>query len=261
MKEKDKLIAVEARDVNKAWGTFEALKRVSFTVHEGEVVAVLGPSGSGKSTLLRCINHLESINGGLIYVHGRLIGYEKKHGRLYELSDKKICKQRASIGMVFQSFNLFRHLNALENVMLALSAVKKMSKKNAEEVARNQLAWVGLADKAKSYPSQLSGGQQQRVAIARALAMEPKLILLDEPTSALDPELSQEVISTICKLAEIGKTMMIATHEISLARDFADRVLFFVQGELIEDVAAKQFFDAPATDRSCQFLRHLMTRA
>ena len=256
----DKTIAVEARGVRKTWGTFEALRDVSLAVYEGEVMAVLGPSGSGKSTLLRCINHLETINGGRIYVHGRMIGYEEKNGVLYELTDKKICQQRASIGMVFQSFNLFRHLNALENVMLALTTVKKMSRKNAEEVARNQLAWVGLADKAKSYPSQLSGGQQQRVAIARALAMEPSLILLDEPTSALDPELSQEVISTISKLSEMGKTMMIATHEITLARDFADRVLFLVGGRVEEDVPAKQFFEAPATERSRQFLGHLLTR-
>jgi polar amino acid transport system ATP-binding protein len=258
---KDRATAVEARDVHKAWGTFEALKGVSLTVYEGEVLAVLGPSGSGKSTLLRCINHLETINGGRIYVHGKMIGYEEKNGVLYELGDKKICKQRASIGMVFQNFNLFRHLNALDNVMLALTTVKKMSKKEAEGVAREQLAWVGLADKAKSYPSQLSGGQQQRVAIARALAMEPSLILLDEPTSALDPELSQEVISTISKLTEMGKTMMIATHEITLARDFADRVVFLVEGRVEEDVPAKQFFEAPSTDRSRQFLGHLMTRA
>jgi len=260
MRKAEKATAVEVRDVHKAWGTFEALKGVSFDIYEGEVVAVLGPSGSGKSTMLRCINHLETINGGRIYVHGTMIGYEEKNGMLYEMGDKKVCKQRASIGMVFQSFNLFRHLNALENVMLALTTVKKMPKRDAEEAARSQLAWVGLADKAESYPSQLSGGQQQRVAIARTLAMEPSLILLDEPTSALDPELSQEVISTICKLAEMGKTMMIATHEITLARDFADRVLFLVEGKVEEDVPAKQFFEAPATDRSRQFLRHLMTR-
>jgi len=260
MRKEEKTPAVEAIDVYKVWGAFEALKGVSLKVYEGEVLAVLGPSGSGKSTLLRCINHLETINGGRIYVHGTMIGYEEKNAVLYELSDKKVCKQRASIGMVFQSFNLFRHLNALENVMLALTTVKKMSKKDAEGVARTQLAWVGLADKAESYPSKLSGGQQQRVAIARALAMEPSLILLDEPTSALDPELSQEVISTISKLTEMGKTMMIATHEITLARDFADRVLFLVDGKVEEDVPAEQFFEAPATDRSRQFLRHLMTR-
>jgi polar amino acid transport system ATP-binding protein len=261
MRKKEKTTAVEARDVHKAWGAFEALRGVSLTVYEGEVMAVLGPSGSGKSTLLRCINHLETINGGRIYVHGKMIGYEEKNGVLYELGDNKISKQRASIGMVFQNFNLFRQLNALENVMLALTTVKKMSRKEAEGVAREQLAWVGLADKAKSYPSQLSGGQQQRVAIARALAMEPSLILLDEPTSALDPELSQEVISTISKLTEMGKTMMIATHEITLARDFADRVVFLVEGRVEEDVPAKQFFEAPSTDRSRQFLGHLMTRA
>jgi polar amino acid transport system ATP-binding protein len=261
MRKEDKTPAVEAIDVRKSWGTFEALKGVSHKVHEGEVVAVLGPSGSGKSTLLRCINHLETVDGGRIYVHGTMIGYEERNGVLYELSDKKVCRQRSSIGMVFQSFNLFRHLNALENVMLALTTVKRMSKKDAEGVARSQLAWVGLAEKAKSYPSKLSGGQQQRVAIARALAMEPSLVLLDEPTSALDPELSQEVVSTISKLTEMGKTMMIATHEITLARDFADRVLFLVDGRAEEDVPAAQFFESPATDRSRQFLRHLMTRS
>ena len=257
----DKTPAVEAIDVRKSWGSFEALKGVSLNVYEGEVVAVLGPSGSGKSTLLRCINHLETVDGGRIYVHGTMIGYEERNGTLYELSDKQVCRQRSSIGMVFQSFNLFRHLNALENVMLALTTVKRMSKKEAEVLARAQLAWVGLAEKAESYPSKLSGGQQQRVAIARALAMEPSLILLDEPTSALDPELSQEVVSTISKLTEMGKTMMIATHEITLARDFAHRVVFLVDGRVEEDVPAAQFFDAPATDRSRQFLRHLMTRS
>jgi polar amino acid transport system ATP-binding protein len=261
MRKEDKTPAVEAIEVRKSWGTFEALKGVSLRVYEGEVVAVLGPSGSGKSTLLRCINHLEKVDGGRIYVDGTMIGYEERNGVLYELSDKKICRQRSSIGMVFQSFNLFRHLNALENVMLALTTVKKMSRREAEAVARSQLAWVGLADKAKSYPSKLSGGQQQRVAIARALAMEPNLILLDEPTSALDPELSQEVVSTISKLTEMGKTMMIATHEITLARDFAHRVIFLVDGKVEEDVPAAQFFNAPTTDRSRQFLRHLMTRS
>jgi polar amino acid transport system ATP-binding protein len=261
MRKESKTPAVEATEVRKSWGTFEALKGVSLRVYEGEVVAVLGPSGSGKSTLLRCINHLETVDGGRIYVDGTMIGYEERNGVLYELSDKKICQQRSSIGMVFQSFNLFRHLNALENVMLALTTVKKLSRKKAEVVARSQLAWVGLADKAKSYPSKLSGGQQQRVAIARALAMEPKLILLDEPTSALDPELSQEVVSTISRLTEMGKTMMIATHEITLARDFAHRVIFLVDGKVEEDVPAAQFFNAPTTDRSRQFLRHLMTRS
>jgi polar amino acid transport system ATP-binding protein len=261
MRNEDKTPAVEATEVRKSWGTFEALKGVSLRVYEGEVVAVLGPSGSGKSTLLRCINHLETVDGGRIYVDGTMIGYQERNGVLYELSDKNICRQRSSIGMVFQSFNLFRHLNALENVMLALTTVKKMSRKEAEVAARSQLAWVGLADKAKSYPSKLSGGQQQRVAIARALAMEPKLILLDEPTSALDPELSQEVVSTISRLTEMGKTMMIATHEITLARDFAHRVIFLVDGKVEEDVPAAQFFNAPTTDRSRQFLRHLMTRS
>ena len=258
--ENSQKVVIEAQNVHKSWGTFDALKDVSFSVKEGEVVAVLGPSGSGKSTLLRCINHLETINSGRIYVYGHMIGYEEKDGMLYELNDKRVSEQRTLIGMAFQSFNLFRHLNVLQNVMLALRLVKKMPQKEAMEVAREQLRWVGLADKEKSYPSQLSGGQQQRVAIARTLAMQPRAILFDEPTSALDPELSQEVVSTIRKLAERGQTMMIATHEMTIARDFADRVLFLVAGELIEDVPAKQFFEHPATERSCQFLRHLTTR-
>lgn len=261
MNNTDKNIVIDVKDVYKCWGEFEALKGVSFQVNEGELVAVLGPSGSGKSTLLRCINHLETINAGRIYVHGNLVGYEEKGGVLYELNDKRVSAQRARIGMAFQSFNLFRHLTVLENVMLALQLVKKLTKKEAKDVAKSQLAWVGLADKAKSYPSQLSGGQQQRVAIARTLAMQPEVILFDEPTSALDPELSQEVVSTIRKLAEAGQTMMIATHEMSIARDFADRVLFLVSGSLVEDVPAKRFFEAPATERSVQFLRHLTTRA
>ena len=251
------LNAIELVGLTKYRGTQAVLRDVSFTVPRGQVVAVLGPSGAGKSTLLRCINHLETIDGGKIFVEQQLIGYREEAGVLYELADRDISLQRRGIGRVFQNFNLFRHVTVLDNVMAGPIHVLKMPRNQAEALARGLLERVGLADKAGAYPNQLSGGQQQRVAIARALAMSPAVMLLDEPTSALDPELSQEVIAAIRRLADDGITLMIATHEMALARDFADRVLFMVDGELVEDAPGKQFFSAPRHERSKQFLSRL----
>ena len=247
---------IEAQAVTKYRGAQAVLKDVSFGVPQGQVVAVLGPSGAGKSTLLRCINHLETIDGGKIFVEGELIGYEDREGVLHELPDAAISRQRQRIGMVFQSFNLFRHITVIENVMAGPIQVLGQSRTQATALALDLLKRVGLAEKADAYPNQLSGGQQQRVAIARALAMKPGVMLLDEPTSALDPELSQEVIAAIRQLAEDGITLMIATHEMALARDFADRVMFMVAGELVEDRPAAEFFASPRHERARQFLSH-----
>jgi polar amino acid transport system ATP-binding protein len=250
-------IAIRTQGVTKRRGALAVLSNVTVDVPRGQVVALIGPSGAGKSTLLRCINHLDTIDAGKIFVEGELIGYREGDGRLHELADSAIARQRTRIGMVFQSFNLFRHLTALANVMTGPMNVLRMPRADAEALARKLLAQVGLAEKAASYPNQLSGGQQQRVAIARALAMSPTVMLLDEPTSALDPELSQEVIATIRLLADQGLTLMIATHEMAIAHDFADRVLFMVEGEIVEDVDAKTFFRAPVHERAKQFVARL----
>lgn len=246
--------AIRVAGLRKIFSNFTALKDVSFRVRSGEVIALLGPSGSGKSTLLRCINHLEEIDGGRVYVNGQLIGYEESGPALRQMSDAAVSAQRRAIGMVFQSFNLFRHMTAIRNIMSGPVYVLKEPPDKAEAKARRLLEKVGLADKAESYPAQLSGGQQQRIAIARALAMDPKVILFDEPTSALDPELSQEVVATIKTLAEEGQTMLIATHEMAIAKGCADRVLFMVGGELVEDAPAAEFFASPQHERSRQFL-------
>jgi polar amino acid transport system ATP-binding protein len=247
---------IEIQNVQKSYGSVEVLKGISLDVPLGQVVALLGPSGSGKSTLLRCINHLETINGGQIRVNGELIGYEERGERLHELSDKRIARQRRAIGMVFQSFNLFRHMTVLRNVMTGPVDVLGKSREDAEAKALELLAMVGLPEKAHAYPNELSGGQQQRVAIARTLAMDPKVLLLDEPTSALDPELSKEVISTIRGLADLGYTMMIATHEMSIASGFCDRAVFMADGHVVEDRPAAEFFAAPREARTRQFLDH-----
>ena len=249
--------AIRIEHVGKQRGALTVLKDVTLEVPRGQVVALLGPSGAGKSTLLRCINHLDTIDGGKIFVEGQLIGYREQGDALHELPDPAISLQRRGVGMVFQSFNLFRHLTAIDNVMAGPLHVLGMPRAQAQELAKKLLAQVGLAEKALSYPNQLSGGQQQRVAIARALAMSPSVMLLDEPTSALDPELSQEVIATIRQLADRGLTLMIATHEMAIAADFADRVLFMVQGEVVEDAPARTFFSAPKHERAKVFVaRH-----
>lgn len=249
---------VRAQGVRKRYGQNEVLKSISLEVAAGEVLCILGPSGSGKSTFLRCINHLESIDGGRIYVGDSLIGYRQAGDVLHELSPTEIAKQRQSIGMVFQRFNLFPHLTALENVIEAPVGVAGLNK--AEAIARGKalLERVGLSDRADHYPSQLSGGQQQRVAIARALAMEPTLMLFDEPTSALDPELVGDVLDVMRDLAKSGMTMIVVTHEIGFAREVADNVAFIDQGLVVEFGKPSQVIENPQHERTKAFLRSVL---
>ena len=249
---------VRALAVRKSFGSNEVLKSITLNVNQGEVLCLLGPSGSGKSTFLRCINHLETIDGGRIYVGDELIGYRQNGDTLYELHPKDIAKQRQHIGMVFQRFNLFPHLTALENVIEAPVGVGGAPKAQAIEKAQALLAKVGLADKGDHYPSQLSGGQQQRVAIARALAMEPKLMLFDEPTSALDPELVGDVLDVMRDLAKSGMTMIVVTHEIGFAREVADTVVFMDAGVVVEAGDPKQVLDNPQQERTKAFLRSVL---
>src|SRR5579859_4126019 len=250
---------VDARDVHKAFRHNEVLKGISMQVQRGEVVVLIGPSGSGKTTFLRCINHLEKINGGRIYIDGDLIGYrEQPDGSVKEDSETNIAKTRAEIGMVFQRFNLFPHLTALQNVMEAPVQVRRQPPQQAEARARALLSKVGLADKADAYPARLSGGQQQRVAIARALAMDPKLMLFDEATSALDPELVGEVLKVMRQLAEEGMTMVVVTHEMGFAREVADRVIFMDGGVIVEEGQPAQIFSAPQQERTQSFLRKVL---
>jgi polar amino acid transport system ATP-binding protein len=223
----------------------EVLKGVDLTVHRGETVAILGSSGSGKSTLLRCINKLETIEGGRIYVNGHLIGYEERDGELVAEKAAVTAQKRTDIGMVFQHFNLFLNKTALGNVMAPLRDVKKLSAAQAREIAIPNLEMVGLGDQLESYPSKLSGGQKQRVAIARALAMEPSVMLFDEPTSALDPELVGEVLAVIKKIAQQGTTMVIVTHEMQFAREIADRIVVMDQGVIVEQGPPSRIFTAP----------------
>jgi polar amino acid transport system ATP-binding protein len=252
---------VEIRDVHKRFGAQEVLKGVSLDVDAGELVCLLGASGSGKTTLLRCVNHLETMDRGEIKVAGELVGYARGvNGKLKEEPDRVTSAKRARIGMVFQRFNLFAHLTALENVVEAPVQVLGVSKAEAEKRALDLLARVGLKDKAGHYPHELSGGQQQRVAIARAVAMEPRLMLFDEPTSALDPELVGEVLETMRRLAADGMTMILVTHELAFAREVADRVIMMADGQVVEDAAPADFFSAPQHPRSKAFLvRHMRT--
>lgn len=245
---------IEISNVRKRFGSFEALRDVSLTVPKGEVVCILGPSGSGKSTLLRCINNIEKIDAGLIRVGEEIIGYRREDGKLYELSDRQAARQRARIGMVFQQFNLFPHMTALENIAEGPVVVRGLKKKEAFQQGIALLERVGLADKAGSYPSQLSGGQQQRVAIARALAMNPDLILFDEPTSALDPELVGEVLQVMHEMARSRLTMVVVTHEIGFARDVADRIVFMDQGCIIETGRTADVLERPQHSRTREFL-------
>mgnify|MGYP000269951117 CR=1 FL=1 len=251
-------LMVDARSIRKHYGSNEVLKGINLQVNRGEVLCLLGPSGSGKSTLLRCINHLETINGGRLYVDGSLMGFREKGSALHEMRPSEIAKQRSHIGMVFQRFNLFPHLTTLENVIEAPIGVAGVSKSAAREKALELLTTVGLADKADAYPSQLSGGQQQRVAIARALAMEPKLMLFDEPTSALDPELVGDVLDVMRKLADSGMTMIVVTHEMGFAREVADRVVFMDQGVVVEEGKPKDVIDKPQNPRTQAFLRSVL---
>jgi len=244
-------------DVRKSYGNWEVIRGVSLDVFRGEVVCLIGPSGSGKTTLVRCINHLEKINQGRILVDGELIGYREHRGRIVEDSEARIALQRQKTGMVFQRFNLFPHLTALENITVAPMRVQSRDRAEVEAEARQLLARVRLGDKAGNYPSQLSGGQQQRVAIARALAMKPKVMLFDEPTSALDPETVGEVLDVMKELAEAGMTMIVVTHEMAFARDVADRVVMMDQGAIVEIGTAQQVFTAPRQERTQGFLSAL----
>jgi polar amino acid transport system ATP-binding protein len=252
---------VRALNVTKSFGTVEVLKGVDLTVAPGEVVCVLGPSGSGKTTLLRLINQMEVLTGGRIWVGDELVGIEERRGRLHVRHDKDIARQRSRIGMVFQRFNLFPHMTALENVMEAPVQVKRLPRTVVEQEALALLERVGLADRARYYPSQLSGGQQQRVAIARALAMKPELMLFDEPTSALDPELIGEVLAVMRALAEEGTTMVVVTHEMSFAREVADRVVFMDQGVVVEEGPPDQVLLNPTQERTRTFLRRVKQQA
>ncbi len=249
---------VKAEEVHKRFGRLEVLTGVSMEVQPGEVVCMLGPSGSGKSTFLRCINHLEKIDSGRLSVDGELVGYRQAGDKIYELRDAEVCRERAEIGMVFQRFNLFGHMTAMENVIEAPIRVKKVKKNEAVLRAKELLERVGLADKLDSYPAQLSGGQQQRVAIARALAMEPKLMLFDEPTSALDPELVGDVLDVMKKLAKDGMTMIVVTHEMGFAREAADRLVMMCDGTIIEEGTPEHFFTSPENERTKQFLSKIL---
>lgn len=249
---------VEIAGVHKHFGALQVLKGIDLTVARGEVVCLIGPSGSGKSTLLRCINHLEQITAGSIRVDGTLIGYEEKNGQLHEITDAKAAQQRRSIGMVFQSFNLFAHRTVLDNICEAPVHVKKESKATVSARAKELLAMVGLEHKADAYPAQLSGGQQQRVAIARALAMQPELMLFDEPTSALDPELVGEVLAVMRRLADQGMTMIVVTHEMSFAREVADRVVFMDGGVIVESGTPAEVLENPSHERTRSFLRSIL---
>ncbi|RZT17554.1 polar amino acid transport system ATP-binding protein [Kribbella sp. VKM Ac-2569] len=249
---------LQARGVRKSFGHTEVLSGIDLDVTPGETVVVLGPSGSGKSTFLRCINLLESLDAGRITVDGRDVGYDVRNGRLHELSPNEIARRRKDIGMVFQQFNLFPHMTALENIIEAPIAVLGEGRREATERAVGLLAEVGLAGREKAYPRQLSGGQQQRVAIARALAMRPKLMLFDEPTSALDPELVGEVLATMKRLASAGLTMVVVTHEISFAREAADRVVFMDAGQVVEQGTPEQVIDNPQHERTRAFLSRFL---
>jgi polar amino acid transport system ATP-binding protein len=249
---------VDAVAVSKSFGSNEVLKSISLQVQRGEVMCVIGPSGSGKSTFLRCINHLERIDAGRLYVDGKLVGYQQKGDKLYELKPSEAARQRRDIGMVFQHFNLFPHMTALENVVAAPIRVKGISKSDAVARGREQLARVGLAQHAGHYPSQLSGGQQQRVAIARALAMDPKLMLFDEPTSALDPELVGDVLDVMRGLAESGMTMVVVTHEMGFAREVGDSVVFMDGGVVVEAGDPRQVLTDPQHQRTKAFLSKVL---
>jgi len=249
---------IKAESVHKSFGRTDVLKGIDLTVAPGEVLCLVGPSGSGKSTFLRCVNHLETIDRGRLYVRGELVGYEERDGKLHELNEKAVSRRRRGIGMVFQRFNLFPHMTALENVIEAPVQVGKEPKARARERGAELLDRVGLADKAHSYPAQLSGGQQQRVAIARALAMRPELMLFDEPTSALDPELVGEVLEVMRALADDGMTMVVVTHEMGFAREVGDTLVFMDDGAAVETGPPADVLSDPRHERTRAFLSKVL---
>ncbi|MGZ4169026.1 MAG: amino acid ABC transporter ATP-binding protein [Solirubrobacteraceae bacterium] len=249
---------VKSEAVRKRFGSLEVLKGIDLEVKRGEVMCLLGPSGSGKSTFLRCINHLEKINSGRLSVDGELVGYRESGGKLHELHERDVAQKRAEMGMVFQHFNLFPHMTALENVTLAPTRVKGLPRAQARDRAIELLGRVGLSDKLDVYPVALSGGQQQRVAIARALAMQPKLMLFDEPTSALDPELVGDVLDAMRRLAKDGMTMIVVTHEIGFAREVADTVVFMDEGVVVESGDPAEVLGSPRHERTRSFLTKVL---
>jgi polar amino acid transport system ATP-binding protein len=249
---------VKAESVHKRFGRLEVLRGIDLEVQPGDVAVIIGPSGSGKSTFLRCINHLEKITAGRLWVDGELVGYRQVGDHIYELKERDIARKRAEIGMVFQHFNLFPHMTAMENVMEAPIRVRGIVRSLAADDALALLERVGLADKARSYPAQLSGGQQQRVAIARALAMEPKLMLFDEPTSALDPELVGEVLEVMRRLANDGMTMIVVTHEMGFAREVGDSMVFIDEGFIVERGTPREVLSSPQEPRTRAFLSKVL---
>jgi polar amino acid transport system ATP-binding protein len=249
---------VRAEAVHKSFGRNEVLRGIDLEVAPKEVMCIIGPSGSGKSTFLRCINHLEKIDAGRLWVDGELVGYRERGGRLHELPDREVCRKRSEIGMVFQSFNLFPHMTALENVIEAPVRVKKESVAVASERGKRLLDRVGLGDRLDAHPRQLSGGQQQRVAIARALAMQPKLMLFDEPTSALDPELVGDVLNVMRSLAEEGMTMIVVTHEMGFAREVGDSLVFMDSGFIVESGKPRDVITDPQQQRTKDFLSKVL---
>jgi polar amino acid transport system ATP-binding protein len=249
---------IKLENVYKSFGKLEVLKYINLEVTKGDVVCIIGPSGSGKSTLLRCLNHLERITEGRTIIDGELIDEKIKGKDSLKVSSKKVASVCAELGMVFQRFNLFPHLTALENIMEAPFTVKKIAKETAIEQGTLLLKKVGLEDKRDEYPSRLSGGQQQRVAIARALAMNPKIMLFDEPTSALDPELVGEVLEVMKQLAKDGMTMMVVTHEMGFAKEVANRVIFMDKGEILEDSSPEEIFSNPKHERTKLFLQKIL---
>ena len=249
---------VKAEQVCKSFGALQVLKGITLEVGKGQVLVMVGPSGSGKSTFLRCINHLEQVNAGRLYVDGDLIGYRDRGSKLHEMSPRDAAKQRREIGMVFQHFNLFPHRTALENIIEAPVHVKRVKKDAAVARGKDLLNQVGMAEKADAYPAQLSGGQQQRVAIARALAMNPKLMLFDEPTSALDPELVGEVLEVMKKLAAEGMTMVVVTHEMGFAREVANQLVFMDGGVVVESGPPREVLANPQHERTKAFLSKVL---
>jgi polar amino acid transport system ATP-binding protein len=251
-------LMVKSEAVHKSFGALEVLRGIDLEVSRGEVMCIIGPSGSGKSTFLRCVNHLEKINAGRLYVDGELVGYRRVGTKLHELREREVARKRAQIGMVFQRFNLFPHMTALENIVEAPIKVKREPRAEVRERAAALLDRVGLAGREKAYPNQLSGGQQQRVAIARALAMRPKLMLFDEPTSALDPELVGEVLDVMRGLAEEGMTMVVVTHELGFAREVGDALVFMDEGVVVESGPPREVIANPREERTQRFLRAVL---